>query len=143
MMLDCLAYLSTFLGMVVTNKASLQLSRKNLDGAGRVVSDALVIGAILGTIMAACLYMACPVIIKAMAGQASASIVGPATSYVRIRYAVYTPFSILLLKYIFDLLLPMWSILGHSGQCALYFCAIFHFFSVSLAYGYYSCRSGL
>lgn len=92
MMLDCLAYLTTFLGMVVTNKASLHLSRKNLDAAGKVVSEALVIGAIIGTIMATCLYIASPVIIKAMAGQASATIVGPATSYVRIRYVLHLIF---------------------------------------------------
>lgn len=85
MMLDALTYMCMFLGVTVTNRASLTLGKNNREGTGKVVSDALAIGVAMGVACTVALWLSCPLILKNMAGQASAGIVGPAISYVRAR----------------------------------------------------------
>lgn len=91
MMLDALTYMCMFLGMTVTNRASLLLSSSNNNSkdTGQVVSDALMIGLALGVSCTIGLWLFCPVILKSMAGQASAAIIAPATSYIRVRYTIH------------------------------------------------------
>ncbi|GMH38310.1 hypothetical protein BSKO_06194 [Bryopsis sp. KO-2023] len=85
MMLDNLAYLCAFLGATVTNRVSVCFSRRDLKGAGKVLSEASIIALLLGALCCVALHLCAPAALELIAGTASASIVAPALAYIRIR----------------------------------------------------------
>lgn len=85
MLCDYLAYIFTFLTIAVTNRVSICISRRNLNGAGNVVSNSLGLGAALGLGLSVVLMLISSPVLSLIAGKASAQLVAPATAYVRLR----------------------------------------------------------
>jgi Na+-driven multidrug efflux pump len=79
--------LCLFLACAATNMLAISFARKDKELASAILSDALAIAAVLGCFLAAAMYLAAPAYLARLAGQASATIVGPAVTYVRIRCA--------------------------------------------------------
>lgn len=85
MLCDYLSYIFTFLTIAVTNRVSICISRRNLNGAGNVVSNSLGLGAALGVGLSVVLILASSPVLSIIAGKTSAQLVSPAAAYVRIR----------------------------------------------------------
>lgn len=68
-----------------TNMLAISFARKDKDLAGAILSDALAIAAVLGLLLAGGMYAAAPAYLQRLAGKASAAVVEPAVTYVRIR----------------------------------------------------------
>jgi hypothetical protein len=81
-----------------TNMLAVSFARNDTAAASGVLSDALGIAFILGTVLAVALYVAAPAALSAIAGSASREVIAPALSYVRIRCALHCkPSAILVL----------------------------------------------
>ena len=66
---------------------AISFARQDKELASAILSDALAIAAILGCLLAVVMYLAAPAYLQRLAGQASATLVAPAVTYVRIRCA--------------------------------------------------------
>ena len=85
--MDCLQLLHVWDNVAATNMLAISFARKDKELAGHILSDALAIAAVLGVLLAAGMYAAAPAYLQRLAGQASAAVVEPAVTYVRIRWA--------------------------------------------------------
>jgi Na+-driven multidrug efflux pump len=68
---------------------AISFARRDKAQASAILSDALVIALGLGVALAVAMYFYAPPALQSIAGQASAAVVEPAVTYVRIRYAIY------------------------------------------------------
>ncbi|KAK9906444.1 hypothetical protein WJX75_001914 [Coccomyxa subellipsoidea] len=85
MLCDGNAYIFTFLAAATTNMLAISFARRDKAQASAILSDALVIALGLGVALAVAMYFYAPPALQSIAGQASAAVVEPAVTYVRIR----------------------------------------------------------
>ena len=64
---------------------AIAFAKKDKEGAGRIVSDALAIALSISVVLAVSLYACAPQALARIAGAKSTTLVEPATAYVRIR----------------------------------------------------------
>lgn len=69
----------------VTNMLAVCFAKRDWKGVNEVLSDSLSIALVMGTLLGAALYSSAPWMLARIAGPASAEVVGPALSYVRLR----------------------------------------------------------
>lgn len=85
MMCDYIAYIFTFLTIAVTNRVSICMSKRNIKGAGNVMSNSIGLATALGLGLSAILMVAASPVLSVVAGKTSAQLVAPATAYVKLR----------------------------------------------------------
>ena len=64
---------------------AISIAQRNQKQATEILSDAIGIALLLGVAFGVVTYLAAPALLQAMTGAASADLVRPASSYVRIR----------------------------------------------------------
>lgn len=69
----------------VTNMLAVCFAKRDKKGVNEVLSDSLSIALVMGTALAVACYAISPWLLSRIAGPASADVVAPALSYVRIR----------------------------------------------------------
>lgn len=69
----------------VTNMLAICFAKRDKKGVNEVLSDSLSIALVLGTLLGLTFYAISPSLLSRIAGPASADVVAPALSYVRIR----------------------------------------------------------
>lgn len=73
--------------LAATNMLAISFARRDKAQASAILSDALVIALALGVALAVAMYFYSPPALQRIAGQASAAVVEPAVTYVRIRWS--------------------------------------------------------
>jgi Na+-driven multidrug efflux pump len=71
--------------VAATNLMAIAIANRNQNQAVDILSDAVGIALVLGVLFGVGTYLACPSILRAMTGSSS-DVLGPAISYVQIRY---------------------------------------------------------
>lgn len=69
----------------VTNMLAVCFAKRDKKGVNEVLSDSLSIALVMGVVLAVACYAISPWLLARIAGPASADVVAPALSYVRIR----------------------------------------------------------